>query len=173
MKKRIIISIIVIMIFSFIYHSGYKLIKIPIFPVNESIWEHGKMIMLSFLSLSIVDKLYFKDESNILFNNFISSLVCIILDFVIFTPIFLYILKTKENMFVTIIIYILCIICSLVIKFYLMKYKKSHKLELLSIVGYTASMILFIILSYYPLELKIFYDFNKHIYGLGINSLKF
>ena len=47
------------------------------------------------------------------------------------------------------------------------------KLELLSIVGYTASMILFIILSYYPLELKIFYDFNKHIYGLGINSLKF
>ncbi len=172
MKKRLIISTIIVMLFSVLFHSAYKIIKIPIFPVNESIWEHGKMIILAFICLIIVDKIFYKDKTNIIFSSFISTLICIILDFVVYTPIYLYILKTEDNMFVTILIYLICIIISLIVKLYYLRDEKSHKTEILSIIGYGLLMMVFLILTYYPLELKIFYDFNKKIYGLGKNSLK-
>ncbi len=164
MKKKIIVSTIILFILSFLFHSAFKYIKIPIFPVNESIWEHGKMIMLSYLVLTLIDKLIYK-ESNI-FSNFISFIICMILDFVIFTPIFLYILKTHENMFITLLIYFICIIISLIIKEKYLKRFESKKNNYYSLFGYILITIVFLVLTYYPIELPIFYDYNKHIYGI-------
>jgi len=164
MKKKIIISTIILFILSFLFHSAFKYIKLPIFPVNESIWEHGKMIMLSFLFLTLFDKIYYKENN--LFSNFISFLICIILDFIIFTIIFLYILKTKDNLFLTLLVYGICIIISLFIKEKYLKKYCSKKYNLYSIFCYVLITILFLVLTYYPLKQPLFYDYEKNLYGI-------
>ena len=58
-KKRLkIISTILVILFSFLFHSIYD--KFPnfitslFFPVNESIWEHMKMVYLSYVAAYII-----------------------------------------------------------------------------------------------------------------------
>ena len=168
MKKRIIISTIIVMLFSIIYHGAFKLIKIPIFPVNESIWEHGKMITLSFISLTIIEKYLFKRNENILISNFLSGIICIILDFIIFSPIYFYILKTNDNMIITIAVYILCIMLTIYIKEKHLICDKDIRIEKLSIFGYLLLMSIFLMLTYKPIRIPIFYDYNKKIYGINL-----
>ena len=73
LKKIKIISIIGILILSFISHFMYDLfpniIFSFIFPVNESIWEHMKILFTSILLYGFIDK-YLLNKYNIKHNNF-------------------------------------------------------------------------------------------------------
>lgn len=172
MKKRVIIGTIVIMILSVLYHNIYKWIPNTIigllFPVNESIWEHGKMIIMSFISWLLIEKYLFRDETNIIVSNFLSCVICITLDFLIFTPIYLYVLNTNDNMVVTLGVYLFSIIVSLAVRELFIRDEKDIRKEMLSIVGFLVFIIFFAVLTYYPLELPIFYDYNKKIYGIPL-----
>ena len=170
MKKRIILSSIVILVLSFIFHSAYKLIPSFItsifFPVNESIWEHGKMTLSSFFVLTIIEKFLLKDETNTIYINFLASIICIVLTYILFTPIFLYILKTNDNLVITIIVYIICIITSIFIKEKYLKNEKNPYKERLSILGIMLIYIIYTFFTYNPLKKPIFYDYNENIYGI-------
>jgi len=170
MKKRIILGTICILGLSFLFHSIYK--KIPlfitslIFPVNESIWEHGKMTLLSFIVWTLIEKYIFKDDTNVIYSNLITSIICIILTDIVFGLIFFYVLKTKDNLPVTIIIYTICIIISLFLKEKFIRKEKNINREYAAIIGYIMLILIFAFLTYYPIKLPIFYDFNKKIYGI-------
>ena len=163
------------MILSVIFHSVYKFIPCLftslIFPVNESLWEHGKMIILSYICLTIIEKIFYKDNSNIIFSNLIASLICMILDFTIFGFIYFYILNTKDNMIVTIITYLICIITSLIIKEKYLRKEDNKKYNIISIIIYITICIIFIIFTYYPLRLPFFYDYNKNFYGINNKTI--
>lgn len=169
-KKRIIIGTITILILSFLFHSVYD--KYPssitslFFPVNESIWEHNKMILLSFFAWSIVEKIVFRTGKSTFLMNLISTLICIIILDVTFTPVYLYLLNTKENLLITLVFYAISIILGLILsEKFIIEYDR--RIETYSLFGFIIISIIFMILTYYPPKLAIFYDYSAHYYGIG------
>lgn len=168
-KKRVIIGTLVILALSFLFHSTYD--KFPnvvtslFFPVNESIWEHNKMVFLAFLIWAIDEKMFSKNGKSLLFLNLVSLIICIVLLDLTFTLIYFFILKKKHNLLVTITIYAISIIASLVLgeKFLI---EKNKKVESLAILGYIYIFIIFAILTYYSPQLPIFYDYTGNFYGI-------
>lgn len=158
------------MALSIIFHSAYSkfphMITSLLFPVNESIWEHGKMILSAFVGWILIEKHIFKDRTNVVVSNLIAALICIILNLLIFTPIFLYILKTEDNLPLTIMIYAICIIISLYIREKYLRKENDIVHELWGILIFVIIFCALGTLSYYPLRYPIFYDYNKELYGI-------
>lgn len=172
MKKRIIIDAIIVTLLSALLHGIYEMwpnvLTSILFPVNESIWEHGKLILIAFLLLYPINKLIFKETKNGLYSNVVTGIICIVLTYLIFTPIFLYILKTNDNMVVTIGIYVICIILSLIIreKFIRSPFENAY---ILGLVFAICALIIFGILTYNPIKKPIFYDYKNKVYGINNN----
>ena len=173
MKKRIIIDSIILMAISFLIHGVYEMwpnvLTSILFPVNESIWEHGKLILISFVLLYPIKRFIFKDDANSFSSNIITSILCIALTYLIFTPIFLYILKMQDNMVVTIIVYFVCIVLSLIIRELLIRERLEHDF-IGGVIAFIALLIIYGILSYNPIKKPIFYDYKKEIYGINIRA---
>lgn len=168
--RKTIINVLAIFLISCLLHFIYdwfpNFITSLLFPVNESIFEHNKIIIGSFLVWAIIKKLKFKNEQNYLFSNFLASIICAILVLLIFSPIYFYILKTNDNIFITFAIYLLCIYISEKIRVkYLIKDYEPKK-EKLAILGFIIVIIINAFLTYYPPALGIFYDYTKNQYGL-------
>ena len=93
MKKIKIIGVFLIFIFSFVSHFMYEwfpntLFSI-LFPVNESIWEHMKLIVTPVLIFSLIEYIVYK-RKNISYNNFILSYaISMILGIIIYLMIYL------------------------------------------------------------------------------------
>ena len=170
-KKWQWISVIAIFLISSLLHFIYvwfpNTLTSLFFPVNESIWEHNKIIIGAFLIWSIFEKLIFKKQENYLWSGFVSSIFCAILVMLIFTPVYFLILKTKDNIIVTFIIFLVAIYVSNIIRYKLLHKPYDKTLEKTAIIGFLIVMIINAYLSYNPLPLGIFYDYNKNIYGLG------
>ncbi len=170
LKKWKIISCIGIFLLSVLFHFIYD--WFPNFftslfsPVNESIWEHNKIIVGSFLIWAIIEKIYYKKRANVIFAESISSLVCMLLVMLIFTPIYLYILKTNDNMILTFAIYIIAIIISQIVSYNLLKQNHNSKLEELGTILFATFILINIIFTYYPPHVALFYDFTNKIYGI-------
>ena len=152
LKKWKVISVILIFLFSSLFHFIYDwfptFFTSLFFPVNESIWEHNKIIVMSFLVLAIFEKLHYKKRKNVIFTECISSLVCMILVMLIFTPVYLYILKTNDNMIVTFAIFILAIIISQIVSYYLLQKEYHPRLEELGVILFVIFFLINIILCY-------------------------
>ena len=170
LKKWKVISVIFIFLLSALMHFIYDwfptFFTSLFFPVNESIWEHNKIIVMSFLVLAILEKVYYKKRKNVIFAECISSLVCMILVMLIFTPIYLYILKTNDNMIVTFAIFILAIIISQIVSYRLLQKEYNSRWEELGVILFVIFFLINIIFTYYPPHVAIFYDYTNKIYGL-------
>ena len=77
LKKDKIIGVVIIFILCFIFHFVYELIPSKItsifFPVNESIWEHMKLIFTSVVVYGIIDYIIL-NKFKIKYNNFLTAL---------------------------------------------------------------------------------------------------
>ena len=170
LKKWKVISVVGIFLFSALFHFIYdwfpNFFTSLFFPVNESIGEHNKIIVGSFLFWAIIEKIYYKKKKNVIFAESISSLVCMILVMLIFTPVYLYILKTNDNMIVTFGIFILAIIISQIVSYKLLQKEYYSKLEELGIILFVIFFLINIIFTYYPPKVALFYDYTNKLYGL-------
>lgn len=170
LKKTRIIAVISTFIISFLVHFAYEILPNPlsaiIFPVNESVWEHMKILYTSIILYGIIDYIILK-KNKIQFNNFILNIliqcICSIITYlVIFLPIYF---KIGENMFLAISIMLLSYIISYTISYYIltMKEKQNNIIWItLIIIGY----IIFGYLTYNPIHTQIFFDTQKEIYGI-------
>ena len=169
-KKLKIIGIIIAFAFCFPLHFLYD--KFPNFftsvfaPVNESIWEHMKILFGSIILSGIVQKIIMiikKEQiNNICFSNFIGALLSIPIFLIMFLPIYKII---GENMVVTIIIMFITIVIAEIISYIIMNrrdYNMENKTIFLVIIIY----IIFTFLSYYPLRINLFLDKKDMIYGI-------
>ncbi len=170
LKKWKIISIVGIFLVSALLHFIYdwfpNFFTSLFFPVNESIWEHNKIIVGSFLILAIIEKIYYKKRKNVIFAEVISALVCMTLVMLIFTPVYLYILKTNDNMIVTFAIFIIAITISQIVSYHLLQKEYYPRLEELGVILFVIFFLINIIFTYYPPKFAIFYDYTNQIYGL-------
>ncbi len=168
-KKRIILSTLAILLLSTLFHSVYDWfpngLTALFFPVNESIWEHNKMILLSYFVLALVDKQFLYRDKNVICTSFLEAIICITLLDVIFTPIYLYILKTKDNILLTITIFAISSLISFIVGERLLKNTQKH--EMPAYLGFALLSAIFILTTYYPPHLPIFYDYSEKHYGIS------
>jgi len=172
LKTIKIISVIGIFLLSFLAHFAYDafpnvLISI-FFPVNESIWEHMKILFTSTILYGIIDYILLK-KNNIYFNNFKAQLfftafISIPIYLIIFLPIYNLI---GENLIVSISIMLLVYI---IISFISYKMLISDDFKLLNYLSVYLIIIMYFIftyLTYFPPHSYLFYDINEKKYGIN------
>lgn len=170
-KNIKLISIILAFIFSFFAHFTYEwfhnVFTSILFPINESVWEHMKIIYISIILASIVEYIIYK-KKDIKVNNFsISipsvSIIGIILYLAIYYPIEI---VFGHNLIISIILlFIIYIICE-VISYYILKSPKIKYQNTIGIILIIISYIVFAYLTYNPPKIPLFIDPQNNTYGI-------
>ena len=170
MKKYIFINSMGILLLGFIIHFLYDFFPNAftsiISPVNESIFEHMKLIMTSYYIYLIIKYFIYKknhiNTNNLLFKTFISLITTIIIFLIVYLPIY-YILG--ENLFITLILYFISILISESV--YFNKFNTNN--PLLNKLALVFTIMLYIIttyLTYFPPKIDIFLDPITKKYGI-------
>lgn len=162
LKKLKILGVIIAFLTAFPLHFLYD--KFPNFltsiiaPVNESIFEHMKIIFGSILFSGVIQKIIVikKDlkYNNICISNVISGFLSIFIFLAIFLPVYLVI---GENFIVTIIIMLITFVISQIITIYIIN-KKNMKLENTAIILAVLVYVIFGLLTYFPVNNTLFID---------------
>ena len=170
-KKLKIIGTIIAFLLCFPLHFLYD--KFPNFitsvfgPVNESIWEHMKILFGGILLSGVIQKIIAivkkENYNNICFSNFVAGIVSIPIFLVLFLPVYYVI---GENMPVTIFIMFIAIVIAEVVSYLIMK-KHDLGLEKITIFFVIIMYIIFTFLSYFPPRTEIFLDPKEEIYGIN------
>ena len=177
LKKVLKLNIIVIFLLSFLTHFIYKIIPIDLFaiffPVNESIFEHMKMIYTTYLIDSIILFLLFK-KYNIKFNNFfealfLSSIISITSFLIIWLPIYY---RIGEHLLITLIILLISIFLSQIASYYILTSFKNNILNYIAFGFVILFIILFAYFTYYPLHNDFFLDPLNQKYGINTYLIK-
>ena len=172
LKKIIIINIIGTYLLTFVTHFLYTIFPNTFtsifFPVNESIWEHMKMLYTTILLFSIVIYiLLFKYKikyNNYIFSSFFQALIAIPIFLVMFLP---YNHFFKENLIIISIFMIITFIIINIIGYKISKLKNNNFLNIISIILIIIMYIIFAYLTYNPIKKPIFYDKKDHKYGIN------
>ena len=171
MKKIKILGVFIIFILSIGSHFIYELIPNNIFsilfPVNESIWEHMKLLVTPVLIFSLLEYCIYR-KKDINFNNFILSysisiIIGIISYLVLYLPI--HYIFGHSPVYAIILLFVIFIFIEIV-SYYIMSY---NKIKNSNIIGVTVIIIIYIIvgyLTYYPLENDLFIDSQTNTYGI-------
>lgn len=135
-------------------------------PVNESIWEHMKLIYSSFIIYGIVEFLIFRKKLE--FNNFLLQLffvpfIGIITYLILFLPLYNIF---GENMFISIGLLALVIIFEEVISYFMLERYDVKYGNLIGIVGIILGYFVFGLLTYNPIESELFIDPENKTYGI-------
>ena len=171
LKKDKILSSILIIALCFLFHFLYEWFPNPLFaiffPVNESIWEHMKILFSSICFYGIIDYIIlYKNKigfNNFFFNIFTTGFLSVVVYLLIFIPIYK---SFGENMIVSISLMIIVIILSQIISYFILKSKHIHYINSISFILIIISYIIFGYLTYNPIHNYLFLDNIKNIYGI-------
>lgn len=172
LKKDKILSSILIIALCFLFHFLYEWFPNPLFaiffPVNESIWEHMKILFSSICFYGIIDYIIlYKNKisfNNFFFNIFTTGFLSVFVYLLIFIPIYK---NFGENMIVSISLMIIVIILSQMISYFILKSKHIHYINSISFILIIISYIVFGYLTYNPIHNYLFLDNIKNIYGIN------
>lgn len=170
LKKIKIINVVIFFALSFLWHFAYDLIPnfltAIFFPVNESIWEHMKIIFGVIIFGSLISLLLMQ-KFNIKYNNFYieiitKGLIGVIFYLIIFIPLYKWL---GENMFIAIS---LMLITYIFVEFLGYKILQMDELniKILPIILIILMYVLFTLLTYYPPHSFLFFDEVKLVYGI-------
>lgn len=170
LKKIKIINVVFLFLLSFLWHFMYVWFPNNIFalffPVNESIWEHMKIIYYCLLLGSVLEFILCK-KNNIKTNNFyievmVKSLLGVIFYLIIFIPLYLWL---GESMIISIG---LMLVTYIFMEFIGYKILLSEELniKILPVIIIALGSIMFVILTFYPLHNFLFFDEVKFGYGI-------
>ena len=141
------------------------------FPVNESIWEHMKMISSSILIWSVLEFFLYKrfkiNHNNFVLSTFLESILSIVIFLIIYLPIYHF---TGSIFILNIIVLFISIYFVNVISYYILSLRPLH-LEGLGIIGIILIYIIFGILTYNPPFNDLFFDKSENKYGINIYEL--
>lgn len=166
-----LLIIFITFLFSFLFHFGYDLsnniVFSIIFPVNESIWEHMKIIATPIIISSLIEY-FILIKNNVKFNNYLlGTALSIILSIVIYLIIYLpihYIFG--HSLIISIIILFVVFIISENIKHYIMNL---NKIKYQNIIGFILILITYFVfgyLTYNPIKIDLFLDSICNCYGI-------
>jgi len=174
LKKIKFLSFFIIFSMSFLSHFMYDWIPNTFisffFPVNESIWEHMKILYTSIIISGIIEFILLKffkiDFNNFMFQLFLEAYLSIIIYLIIYLPVYFLI---GENLIFSISLMALVYIIVIVISYYIMCASKFLYLNEISFIFLILGYLIFIYFTYNPSHNYIFYDTTDEHYGLGYN----
>lgn len=157
---------------SFLTHFIYNIFSNPLFaiffPVNESIWEHMKLLSTTILLYGIIEyfllKHYNIKVNNFLLSLFITSVISIPIYLIIFLP--FYYKGINSMFFYLLVMFITYIICCC-ISYYVLKFKEIKYQNVISIIFIIIIYIIFGYLTYNPLKNDMFFDTEEEKYGIN------
>ena len=157
---------------SFLTHFIYNIFPNSLFaiffPVNESIWEHMKLLSTTILLYGIIEyfllKHYNIKVNNFLFSLFIMSVISIPIYLIIFLP-FYY--KGINSMFFYLLVMSITYIICCCISYYILKFKEIKYQNIISIIFIIIIYIIFGYLTYNPLKNDMFFDTEEAKYGIN------
>ena len=170
-KKWKIISPFILFGLCSLLHFGYTIMPNPIsaifFPVNESIFEHMKIIYTSIMLSSIIEYFIYKYK-NIRVNNFILSIPIVsIIGIVVYLIIYLTIDKfISHNLFISILLLYLVFIFCEYISYKILNYPKINNSNKIGLILIILSYFIFWYFTYYPEKNYIFLDTTTNSYSL-------
>lgn len=171
LKTIKLIAIINIFLISFPAHFFYDFFPNPLtaifFPVNESIFEHLKIIFTSTLIYGLIDYLILR-LNNIKFNNFLfqlffTSFISIPVFLIIYLPVHFII---GEYLILTLLLLFITYIVSQLISYYILTSKSEPFLNIISIPLIIIIYSIFTYLTYNPPQNYFFYDTLTNSYGI-------
>ena len=171
MKKIKIIGVFVIFALSFLSHFMYEWFPNDLFsiilPVNESIWEHMKLLVTPVLIFVLIEYIIYR-KKDISYNNFvlsysISMIFGIIIYLLIYLPI--HYIFGHSAIFAIGLLFITFIIIE-IISYYIMQYRNIKYSNVIGLLIIGLMYIVFGYLTYNPIEIDMFYDKSKNIYGI-------
>lgn len=158
LKKSKFIGAFIIFIMCFPFHFIYKwwpntIFKI-LFPINESIWEHMKLLFVPFLIYTLIEYYFIsKKQNNICLQLFLVPVIGIITYLSIYLPIYNII---GENMLISISLLLIVILFEQFISYKLAIKEEIKYQKIIGIVGLFITFFTFIYLTYNPLNYYIF-----------------
>lgn len=161
-NKKNIFMIIFLFLLSFLWHFMYdwfpSVLTSIFFPVNESIWEHMKIIFYCLFIGSVLEK----KGNNYYLNILVKPLVGVLFYLIIFIPLYLIF---GESMFISLS---LMLFTYIIMELLGIKISKQEELNIkaLPIIIIILISILFSILTFYPLHNFLFFDSVKLGYGI-------
>lgn len=170
-KKVLFINTIIIFLSLFLFHNIYNLfpnfLTSFLFPVNESLFEHLKLMFTSEIIISLITLLILKLK-NIKFSNYILGLligviVTISLFFLIYLPIYN---RYGENLILTMTIYLITLIVGNIIFYLISKRKHNYLINSISLVIIIVITGILGYLTYNPVKTPFFFDSINEIYGI-------
>lgn len=171
MKKIKIIGVFIIMGLSVLSHFMYEwcnnFIFSIFFPVNESIWEHMKLLVTPLLIYALIEYFIYR-KKDVRFNNFslsygISMITGIILYLAIYLPINHFF---GHNMIVSITLLFLDYILISCISYLILNTRNIKYSKTIGTFLIIFTYFIFYYLTYYPVHSFIFYDTKNKIYGI-------
>ena len=169
-KKIKFIGIIITFILCFPLHFLYDIFPNSLFsifmPVNESIWEHMKLIFTSYLLYGIIDYILLKkhDINNFLLQLFIVPIIGIIMYLIIYIPLYNIF---GENMIISIGLLFIIIVIEQILSYYILNMNNIKYQGIIGIIGIIATYVLFGYLTYKPMLNYIFFDSENNKYGIN------
>lgn len=173
MKKLKIIGIFGIFILCFLTHFLYEILPCTFtsifFPVNESIWEHMKMLFTTILLYNVLEFIYIKikkmQANNFLLASVVSSTLSIPIYLIMFLPIYY---SIGENMPITFILLFITIAICQFINYKITTFREIPYQTSLSIIYIIIAYIIFGYLTYNPPKTDLFFDTEDEKYGINI-----
>ena len=170
-KKFVLIYSIIIFLFGFITHNLYSWAPsflTVIFPVNESLFEHLKMIFITPVITGLI--LYFIayskriNYSNYFFSLYLTVMANIVLFFALYLPIYY---RFGESMIITFVIYFISILLSQYLNALIMtKTKDNFLLNIIGLIMLVTNYLILLYFTYNPLEVPFFFDTENEVYGI-------
>ena len=170
LKKIKMINVVFLFLLSFLWHFVYdwfpNTIFALVFPVNESIWEHMKIIYFCLFMGSILEFVLCK-KNNIKINNFyieamVKSILGVIFYLIIFIPFYLWL---GESMLISISLMLITYIFMEYIGYKILTGEEMN-INILPVIIIVLGCIMFVILTFYPLHNFLFFDEVKFGYGI-------
>lgn len=172
LKKLKILAVFAIFALAFLFHFLYdwfpNVIFSILFPVNESIWEHMKLLYTGIIVWALIEYIIIKVKGikvyNFWYQLFLTAFSSIIVYLIIYLPLYNIF---GENMAISIGLLFIVIALEQIFSYYLLKNKGNKKLlNKLSIVMIILFYVVFSALTYSPIKNYIFYDTQANQYGI-------
>ena len=177
LKKMIFINAILTFLLCFLTHFLYDLLPNPVFallfPVNESIWEHMKMMYTTILLYGIIEYFILKKfnipNNNFLLTTFLKSIISIPIYLIIYLPIYY---NFGEIMIVSFIILFITLLIVNYIGYKILSLQTINYQKEISIVFIIIVYILMGFLTYKAPHSDLFFDTQKELYGINDYLIK-
>lgn len=171
-KKIKIISAVVVFLLAFPFHFVYEFFPSHLtaifFPVNESIWEHMKLLYTGFLAVGILEHFCYKHwdikVNNFLFTTWTGAFISVPLYLMIYLPVYY---SMKEAMWWNLLCMAITIMLVTCFEIWALKQKPIKWTEWVSIPLMVVGFIIFGFLTFYPIHCHLFFDTVDEKYGIS------